>query len=67
MRLSKAQQSALAQRIVDQFESFLSSELSYQVENMKDNDELDWGYDLSNEDADDITNLVVDMIAVPVS
>ena len=43
MRLSKAQQSALAQRIVDQFESFLSSELSYQVEDMKDNDELDWG------------------------
>ena len=67
MDLTAAQKLTLAQRIFDNFGSFVSSELEYQVEDMKDNDEIDWEYYLNNSDADDITKLVIDMIAVPVS
>lgn len=67
MDLTADQKLALAQRIFDNFGSYVSSELEYQVEDMKDNDMLDWEYYLTNADADDITKLVIDMIAVPVS
>jgi len=66
MNLTTDQKLALAQRIADEFGSFVNSELDYQVEDMKDNDELSWEYYIQPEDAKDITNLVVDMIAVPV-
>ena len=67
MNLTTDQKLALAQRIFDEFNSFVSSELEYQVEDMKDNDELSWEYFIKPEDADDITKLLIDMIAVPVS
>lgn len=66
MELTQAQKSALAQRIVDEFNGYVHEEYMYQVENMKDNDELAWGYHPSTKDAEDIKELVIDMIAVPV-
>ena len=66
MELTPDQKIALAQRIYDEFSNFVSSELEYQVDNMKDCDELDWEYYLDPKDAKDITNLVVDLVAVPV-
>lgn len=67
MTLTEAQKQALAQRIFDEFRGFIKSELEYQVEDMKDQDELAWEYYLTQKDAEDITEKVVDMIAVPVS
>lgn len=67
MELTPDQKTALAQRVFDEFNSFVAHELEYQVEDMKDNDELSWDYFLEAKDAEDITKLIVDMIAVPVS
>ena len=67
MELTPDQKTALAQRVYDEFGSFIASELEYQVEDMKDNDELSWDYYLDIKATDDITKLIVDMIAVPVS
>jgi hypothetical protein len=67
MNLSNDQRLALAQRITDEFQSFINEELSYQVENMKDNDELDHSYYITPTDQKDITKLVIDLIAVPVA
>ena len=67
MNLTLDQRLALAQRITDEFQSFVKEELQYQVDDMKDNDELDHSYYLSTSDSQDITKLVIDMIAVPVS
>lgn len=67
MDLTADQKLALAQRIFDNFSSYVASELEYQVEDMKDNDDIDWSYYITPSDADDITKLVIDMIAVPVS
>ena len=67
MELTPDQKTALAQRVFDEFNSFVTAELEYQVEDMKDNDELSWDYFIEPKDAEDITKLIVDMIAVPVS
>ena len=67
MELTKEQQLELAQRIVDEFTGFVKEELQYQVEDMKDNDELNWDYYITDTDSDRISKLVVDLIAVPVS
>ena len=67
MNLTNDQRIALVQRITDEFGVFVKSELSYQIEDMKDNDELDHSYYVSTSDVEDITKLVIDLIAVPVS
>ena len=67
MNLTNDQRIALAQRITDEFGVFIKSELTYQVDDMKDNDELDHSYYVTTTDVEDITKLVIDMIAVPVS
>ena len=67
MELTQEQKRELAQRIVDEFGGFVNQELQYQVEDMKDNDELDWEYYINDTDSDCIRKLVVDLIAVPVS
>lgn len=67
MNLSNDQRLALAQRITDEFQSFINEELIYQVEDMKDNDELDHSYYITPTDQKDITKLVIDLIAVPVA
>lgn len=66
MNLSENQRLALAQRIHDEFGGFVKNEIDYQLEDMKDNDELSWEYYITESDAKDITKLVIDMIAVPV-
>jgi len=67
MNLTSDQQLALAQRIYDEFNGFVKEELEYQVEDMKDNDELDHSYYVTPSDVEGITKLVIDLIAVPVS
>ena len=67
MNLTIDQRLALAQRIADEFMGFVKEELAYQVDDMKDNDELDHSYYVSTSDSEDITKLVIDLIAVPVS
>ena len=67
MNLTSDQRLALAQRITDEFNLFVKEELAYQVDDMKDNDELDHSYYATQEDVEDIMKLVIDIIAVPVS
>ena len=66
MNLTTDQRLSLAQRIADEFRGFVKEELQYQVEDMKDNDELSYDYYTSQDDADNIMKLVIDLIAVPV-
>ena len=66
MNLTDQQRLALAQRVFDNFNSYVREELDYQIEDMKDNDKLAWEYYITDKDREDITNLIVDMIAVPV-
>jgi len=67
MTLTTEQRLALAQRIADEFSGFVKTELDYQVEDMKDADELSYQYYTNDQDAEDIMKLVIDIIAVPVS
>ena len=67
MKLTAEQRVALAERIADEFYGFVTEEYNYQVENMKDNDELSWDYEATGQDAEDIRKMVIDIIAVPVS
>ena len=67
MNLTNDQRLALAQRITDEFNGFVKEELTYQVDDMKDNDELDHSYYVTPSDVEDITKLVIDLIAVPVA
>jgi hypothetical protein len=67
MNLTNDQRLALAQRITDEFNLFVKEELVYQVDDMKDNDQLNHDYYITSIDQEDITKLVIDMIAVPVS
>jgi len=67
MNLTNDQRLALAQRITDEFNLFVKEELAYQVDDMKDNDQLNHDYYITPSDQEDITKLVIDMIAVPVS
>jgi len=66
MDLTSDQKLALAQRISDEFNLFLKEELVYQVDDMKDNDQLNHEYYITSSDQEDITKLVIDLIAVPV-
>ena len=67
MNLSTDQRLALAQRIADEYRQWINNEFEYQVEDMKDNDELSWDYYTSQTDIEDIINLVTDIISVPVA
>lgn len=66
MELTQNQKLALAERIASEFSSFAYDEYNFQVEAMKDTDDLGWEYQTNNKDAEDIKQLVIDMIAVPV-
>jgi len=67
MTLTNDQQLALAQRIADQFNYFVEQELTYQIENMKDIDQIDHSYYETVSDIVNIKKLVIDLIAVPVA
>ena len=66
MELTQEQRLILTQRIADEFEGFVKEELQYQVESMKDTDELSWDYYVTPTDESAVLRAVMDTIAVPV-
>ena len=66
MELTQQQRLDLTQRIVDEFRGFVKEELQYQVESMKDADELSWDYYVTPADESAVLRAVIDSIAVPV-
>ena len=68
MQLNAEQRLVLAQRIADEFTGFVKEELQYQVEDMKDNDELSWDYFVNDADQEAVLQEVIDLVSsVPVS
>ena len=67
MQLNAEQRLALSQRIADEFRGFVREELQYQVEDMKDNDELSWEYFVQDADQEAVLQEVINLISgVPV-
>ena len=67
MQLNADQRLVLAQRIADEFTGFVKEELQYQVEDMKDNDELSWDYFVQDADQEAVLQEVISLISgVPV-
>ena len=66
MELTQEQRALLTQRIVDEFKEFVKDELQYQVESMKDADELSWDYYVTPADESAVLKAVIGTIAVPV-
>ena len=66
MELTQEQRLILTQRIADEFRGFVKEELQYQVESMKDADELSWDYYVTPGDESAVIRAVIDTIAVPV-
>ena len=67
MKLTTGEQNLLAQRIAKQFDQWITEEMQYQIEDMKDMDELSWEYYYNTEDREVVLRLVQSMISVPVS
>ena len=67
MQLNAEQRLVLAQRIADEFTGFVKEELQYQVEDMKDNDELSWDYYVQDADREAVLQEVINLVSgVPV-
>jgi len=67
MKLTAEQKTILAQRIADEFKAWMAEETEYQIDTMKDNDELDWSYYMSEWDRAEVSQMVEKMIVgVPV-
>ena len=67
MQLNADQRLVLAQRIADEFTGFVKEELQYQVEDMKDNDELSWDYFVQDADQEAVLQEVINLVSgVPV-
>ena len=67
MKLTAEQKMMLAERIADEFSGWLKEETEYQIDTMKDNDELDWSYYMSEWDRAEVSQMVEKMIVgVPV-
>ena len=67
MKLTAEQKTILAQRIAGEFKAWMVEEMEYQIDNMKDNDELDWSYYMSEWDRAEVSQMVEKMIVgVPV-
>ena len=67
MKLTAEQKKMLAERIADEFSGWMKEETEYQIESMKDNDELDWSYYMSEWDRAEVAQMVEKMIVgVPV-
>lgn len=62
MKLTDDQKVLLSQRIYDVLSEFYDKELSYQVEAMKDLDELDWDYNVTPEDSEEVYKMLQDLI-----
>ena len=67
MKLTADQKMMLAERIADEFSGWMKEETEYQIDTMKDNDELDWSYYMSEWDRAEVAQMVEKMIVgVPV-
>ena len=67
MKLTAEQKKMLAERLADEFSGWLKEETEYQLDTMKDNDELDWSYYMSEWDRAEVSQMVEKMIVgVPV-
>ena len=63
MKLTPAQTQQLSQLIADEFKAWLNEETEYQIDFMKDQDQLDWGYYLNEWDRQAVAENVLKMIA----
>ena len=63
MKLTPAQTQQLSQLIANEFKAWMSEEMEYQLDFMKDQDELDWGYYLNEWDRQAVAEEVLKMIA----
>ena len=63
MKLTPAQTQQLSQLIANEFKAWMSEEMEYQLDFMKDQDELDWGYYLNEWDKQAVADSVMKMIA----
>jgi len=67
MKLTAEQKTILSERIANEFKAWMVEEMEYQIDNMKDNDELDWSYYMSEWDRAEVSQLVENMVVgVPV-
>lgn len=67
MKLTAEQKTILSERIANEFKAWMVEEMEYQIDNMKDNDELDWAYYMSEWDRAEVSQLVENMVVgVPV-
>ena len=67
MKLTADQKMMLAERIADEFSGWIKEETEYQIDTMKDNDELDWAYYMSEWDRQEVAQMVEKMVtSVPV-
>ena len=63
MKLTPAQTQQLSQLIANEFKAWMCDEMEYQIDSMKDNDELDWGYYLNEWDRQAVAETVMKLIA----
>ena len=62
MKLTAEQKTILSERIADEFKSWMVEEMEYQIDSMKDNDELDWSYYMSEWDRQEVAQMVEKMV-----
>jgi len=62
MKLTAEQKTILSERIADEFKSWMVEEMEYQIDSMKDNDELDWSYYMSEWDRQEVSQMVEKMV-----
>jgi len=63
MKLTPAQTQQLSNLIANEFKAWMSEEMEYQLDFMKDQDELDWGYYLNEWDRQAVAEEVIKKIA----
>ena len=63
MKLTPAQTQQLSNLIANEFKAWMSEEMEYQLDFMKDQDELDWGYYLNEWDRQAVAEEVLKKIA----
>ena len=64
MNLTEQQKIQLSQLVYESFSSFYEEELKFQVEALKDNDELNWTYVVTPEDSETIYQKVKELFTL---
>lgn len=62
MNLTDQQKTKLSQMVYESFSSFYDEELNFQVESLKDNDELSWDYNVTSKDSKEIYDKVQQLL-----